>query len=141
MNTGSRIDDMIEIVARIAEITTHLVPDEEGMVIRFLNSYRTEAELYRKYGKIRTAKEATSMISAAKYDRDTRLGAHLEADVLKPYIYDFIDNGKKLERPLLISIITDGCVSLSHLQWIVYSLLIFRLTISQTMMLNISLAT
>ena len=110
MNHGNRISDMIEVVTRITDITTHLVPDDDGIIIRFLNTGTNEQELYSQYGKIRTMPQAASMVSAAKYAGSTRLGTHLEAQVLKPYIYDFVDSGRKLERPLLISVITDGCV-------------------------------
>jgi len=111
MNIGNRIDGMIDVVTRIAEIATHLVPDDEGVEVRFLNTHDKERALYAKYGKIRTPQDATSMLSGADYSGPTELGTILEREVLQPYIYDIIDNGKKFERPLLISVITDGVVS------------------------------
>ncbi|KAF8460890.1 hypothetical protein BDZ91DRAFT_700035 [Kalaharituber pfeilii] len=109
MRTGTRIDSMIEIVTRITEITNHLVPDDEGIEIRFLNTRAKEQGLYSQYKKIRTAQQATSMLASADYSGPTELGTVLKAQVLQPHVYDIIDNGRRLERPLFISIITDGC--------------------------------
>ena len=111
MNIGNRIDGMVDVVTRITEITTHLVPDDEGIIVRFLNTRDKERELYSQYGKIRTPQDATSILAAAEYKGPTELGTILEREVLQPYIYDIIDNGKTLDRPLLVSIITDGVVS------------------------------
>ncbi|MCJ1344266.1 hypothetical protein MMC31_002469 [Peltigera leucophlebia] len=38
----------------------------------------------------------------------TRIGANLREKILKPFIFDVLDRGDKLERPYLILTITDG---------------------------------
>ncbi|KAF8451724.1 hypothetical protein BDZ91DRAFT_809422 [Kalaharituber pfeilii] len=112
-NSGSmikndRIDSMIEIVGRITKICTLLLPDDEGVEIRFLNCGAKEEELYRQYGTVRTSNDAETMIREAEYSGFTMLGTILKRDVLQPFVYDVLEVSGHLKRPLLISIITDG---------------------------------
>ncbi|KAF8451562.1 hypothetical protein BGX38DRAFT_1269382 [Terfezia claveryi] len=110
MKKGARIDSMIDIIGRLTDITTRLIPDDEGVEIRFLNSGPKEQALYKKYSTVTTAMDAGNMLTEADYGGVTRLGTVLRAEVLKPYIYDVLETGSgQLKRPLLISIITDGC--------------------------------
>jgi len=112
MKAGNRIDSMIDIVGRLTEITTRLIPDDEGVEIRFLNSGPKEQALYKKYATVKTPMDAGDMLTEAAYNGITKLGTFLRAEVLKPYIYDVLETGNgQLKRPFLISIITDGCVS------------------------------
>jgi len=113
MKKGTRIDSMIDIIGRLTDITTRLIPDDEGVEIRFLNSGAKEQALYKKYATVTTPMDAGNMLTEADYGGVTRLGTVLRAEVLKPYIYDVLETGSgQLKRPLLISIITDGCVSI-----------------------------
>lgn len=107
MNTADRIDSIIEVARRITEIATHLIPDDEGVEIRFLNSDEKEHDLYKKYGKLRSGEKAAMMVAEADYDGITMLGTVLRDLILTPYVYEPLEKGP-LERPLLISIITDG---------------------------------
>jgi len=112
--SGDRIDAMIDVSRRITEIATHLVPDDEGVEIRFLNSNNKEHDLYKKYGKVKTTDAAAKMVAEANYSGGTKLGTILRDVILKPYVYEYLEKGHTLERPLLISIITDGCVCTLH---------------------------
>jgi hypothetical protein len=40
---------------------------------------------------------------------NTKIGTYLEKKILKPLIYDIVKSGKTLERPIIVSCITDGC--------------------------------
>ena len=112
MNTsgGGRIDSMIDVTKRIAEIASYLIPEGEGMHIRFLNTSGKERELYDRYGKVKTASDVAEMVAQAQYAGKTKLGTILKEVVLEPHVYQHLNQNQKLERPLLISIITDGCV-------------------------------
>ena len=111
MNAGTRIDSMIDICRRMSEIATRLTPDDEGVEVRFLNTGPTEKALYEKYAKAKSPDDVANMVTEAKYKGPTKLGTVLRQEVLQPYIYDALSNEGSLKRPLLISIITDGCVS------------------------------
>lgn len=113
MNTGGRINSMIDVTKGFAEIASILPPDDEGLRIRFLNNTNIERELYERYEKVRTASDAAEMLSQARYYGITLLGTVLKREVLEPYVYHYLDQNQNLERPILISIITDGCVIIS----------------------------
>ena len=112
MNEADRIDSIVEVARRITEIATYLVPDDEGVVLRFLNSRKTERDLYEHedYKKIKSADVAAKMIRAADYDGCTMLGTELRNQILTPYVYEPLEKGP-LPRPVLISILTDGEVN------------------------------
>jgi len=110
MNAADRIDSIIEVARRITEIATYLIPDDEGVEIRFLNSGDKEKDLYKKYGRIKSADQAAKMVAEADYRGITMLGTVLRDLILTPHVYEPLEKGP-LPRPLLISIITDGSVN------------------------------
>ncbi|RAK93223.1 hypothetical protein BO79DRAFT_250919 [Aspergillus costaricaensis CBS 115574] len=95
-----------ELVKRIISVATRAVPENpkepgeklEGASLRFMNS---DAE-----HTIRKLEDLSQV--DFKADDYTPLGTQLDKRVLKPFIYDFLDTGKVLPRPLLIFTITDG---------------------------------
>ncbi|PYH74498.1 uncharacterized protein BO88DRAFT_448310 [Aspergillus vadensis CBS 113365] len=101
-----RLEALQELVKRIISVATRAVPDNpkepgeklEGASLRFINS---DAE-----HTIRKLED----LSQVNYKADdyTPLGTQLDKRILKPFIYDFLDTGKVLPRPLLIFTITDG---------------------------------
>ncbi|KAF8542144.1 hypothetical protein BDD12DRAFT_729732, partial [Trichophaea hybrida] len=109
MKTGTRIDSMISVTRQVTSIATHLVPPDEGVLIRFLNTSSKEQRLYDTYGAVNTPDAAAEMVSKAGYTGVTKLGTILRKVILEPFVYQHLENNRKLERPLLVTIITDGC--------------------------------
>lgn len=99
----SRWDCQKELVKRVTEITTQILPDDEGVVLRFINqnvensSYLTPQEV----------NETLERIQCKEKDNHTKIGQSLKAKILRPLVYSKLD-AKSLEKPLLISVITDG---------------------------------
>ncbi|EXJ59521.1 uncharacterized protein A1O5_12146 [Cladophialophora psammophila CBS 110553] len=92
------------LVERITKITTRVFPQGEGVVLRFINQ---EVDGSSNLSLEHVAKILTPM----KWDDygNTTIDIKLRSRILRPFIYDKLDSvPKKLERPLLISILTDG---------------------------------
>ncbi|KAL7915089.1 hypothetical protein GGI35DRAFT_436042 [Trichoderma velutinum] len=104
MKQGTRQSDQIDLVRRVARISTLLVPDDFGAGLLFINDKR---DMDPKLN----AEQVEQIMKATKLGGKTRIGTQLEQKILKPLVYDVIREGKKIERPILISCITDGCAS------------------------------
>ncbi|KAL7958943.1 hypothetical protein V8C34DRAFT_136208 [Trichoderma compactum] len=104
MKQGTRQSDQIDLVRRVARISTLLVPDGFGAGLLFIND---KLDMDPKL----TAEQVEEIMKATKLGGKTRIGTQLEQKILKPLIYDVIKNEKRIERPILISCITDGCAS------------------------------
>lgn len=93
-----------DLVKRITQITTLILPEGEGVVLRFINKdvknslNLTTAEIGHKLA---------GMEPVPTNDSHTKIGTSLKSKVLKPLVYDRL-KAEGLERPLLISVITDG---------------------------------
>ncbi|KAK9413815.1 hypothetical protein SUNI508_11633 [Seiridium unicorne] len=85
-----RWDAQRNLANRIARITTRILPPSEGVALRFIN---------QNIGDI---------IGSTKWGGDTPIGTSLRSKILQPLVYDKIQSNVKLDRPLLVSIITDG---------------------------------
>ncbi|KAF8244392.1 hypothetical protein K440DRAFT_636149 [Wilcoxina mikolae CBS 423.85] len=92
MKTGTRIDSMISVTRQITSIATHLVPPDEGVHIRFLNTSSKEQRLYDTYGAVSTPDAAAEMVSKAGYTGVTKLGTILRKVILEPFIYQHLEN-------------------------------------------------
>ncbi|KAI8962735.1 hypothetical protein F5Y11DRAFT_181182 [Daldinia sp. FL1419] len=103
MLIGDRIEAQRQLVRRIAQVATYITPDEDGVELRFVNSSVSGSGL-------RGAKLETIMTSMQPTG-ETHIGTNLIAKVLKPLVYDKLEN-RELKRPVLVSIITDGCPKL-----------------------------
>ncbi|OCL03442.1 hypothetical protein AOQ84DRAFT_400664 [Glonium stellatum] len=76
----------------------------EGVALRFINQEVPESSNLR-LGDIENT------LKPMKWDPkdNTEIGANLRSKILKPLVYDKVDSvPKSLERPLLVSILTDG---------------------------------
>ncbi|KAL5092973.1 hypothetical protein Trisim1_011769 [Trichoderma cf. simile WF8] len=104
MKQGTRQSDQIDLVRRVARISTLLVPDGFGAGLLFINDKRDMNPKLK-------AEEVEEIMKTTKLGGKTRIGTQLEQKILKPLIYDVIKAGEKIERPILISCITDGCAS------------------------------
>ncbi|KAH0533032.1 hypothetical protein TsFJ059_001651 [Trichoderma semiorbis] len=104
MKQGTRQSDQIDLVRRVARISTLLVPDGFGAGLLFINDKRDMNPKLK-------AEEVEEIMKTTKLGGKTRIGTQLEQKILKPLIYDVIKAEKKIERPILISCITDGCAS------------------------------
>jgi hypothetical protein len=100
MNTDGRFAAQTQLVKRIAQVATRLVPDEDGVHVEFLNGTLSGARL-REDG-------VRDLMATHRVPKGTtKLGQKLKTKVLQPMVYDRLD-ARELKRPLLISIITDG---------------------------------
>ena len=106
MTQENRYEYQIQLVTRIAGLMTKIVPDDMADVdLRFINN---DSQLSM------TAGEIQQMMRRIKTSRGTEIGANLRRKILKPLVYDIIDeaytstNPIPFERPLLIFILTDG---------------------------------
>jgi hypothetical protein len=101
MRLDNRFGAQKELVKRIAQVTTRIIPDDEGVDIAFINSRISGT-------KLREA-DVNDKIDALGVPRGTtQLGHMLRRRVLQPMVYDVLDRKERLERPILISVITDG---------------------------------
>lgn len=102
MKRESRWDNQKQLISRIANITTRVLPDGEGVALRFIN---------------REVENSTSLDSDAigkimdpmpwQPGGDTPIGTNLRSKILQKLVYDKIE-AKTFDRPILVSIITDG---------------------------------
>lgn len=101
MKREGRWERQKELIQRITQVTTLVLPEGDGVALRFIN---------------RDVDNATNLILEGRRDilkpmtwqpgGDTPIGTNLQSKILQPLAYDKIKN-KLLDRPLLI-IITDG---------------------------------
>lgn len=101
METGSRWPSQKQLVAKIANITNRAVPNNKGAHLRLINKVLTAAD------NLNNDQVASNLDFTPR--GATPIGTQLRAKILQPLIYDVIDADKKLERPYLIIITTDGC--------------------------------
>lgn len=100
MIVQNRMASQRNLVKRMASIATRAVPDNKGVHLRFINRPVVNSDNLN-------AEEIESSM-AFEPEGGTRIGTNLEKKILKPFIYDVLDRGDKLERPYLILTITDG---------------------------------
>ncbi|KAI0798931.1 hypothetical protein GGR55DRAFT_684464 [Xylaria sp. FL0064] len=91
------------LALRITRITTRILPDGEGVALVFINK-DSDGRLNLDFAGIEKGIDETVTKG------DTPIGTNLKEKILDPMIYSKLKNGS-IERPLLISIITDGSPS------------------------------
>ncbi|KAB8254988.1 hypothetical protein BDV32DRAFT_131471 [Aspergillus pseudonomiae] len=101
MKDDQRKDRLNDLAQRITSITTRVVPDNEGIELRFINAKTTGQMSKPKVEEINTIMEKIP------FDGWTEIGTNLKKKVLQDYVYKHLDAGT-LQRPVLVSIITDG---------------------------------
>jgi hypothetical protein len=104
MKREGRWEAQKELVKRITKITTRILPPGEGVELRFINQPLDNCSNL-KQEDLKTIFESMSW---QRYNSHTNIGTELESKILEPLVYDKIRTNGRLNRPLLISIITDG---------------------------------
>lgn len=100
MNRNGRIPALKALLARVSKITTEL--DTDGIDIRFLN-FTNDAG----FNNLRTTADIQNAVAQVAFRGDTRIGTTLRKKILEPLVYAKIRT-KSLQRPVLVTIITDG---------------------------------
>lgn len=98
-----RWPSQLSLALRIARITTQILPDGEGVALRFINQ-RTEESPNLDFNGI------GQVLNSITPRGNTAIGTTLRERILKPMVYNPLIEGT-LKRPLLVSILTDGCPS------------------------------
>ncbi|KAF5627446.1 transcription factor [Fusarium sp. NRRL 52700] len=90
------------LIGRIAKITTKVLPDGEGVALRFINQDINNSSNL-------TFDQISNIIQPMSWqpNGDTDIGTNLKKKILEPLVYAKIANGT-FDRPLLVSISTDG---------------------------------
>ncbi|OJJ46598.1 hypothetical protein ASPZODRAFT_16352 [Penicilliopsis zonata CBS 506.65] len=101
MRRYHRIEPQNELVQRITSITTRIVPDDDGIELRFINQ-PTEPCMSRP--SLETIGEIMQRVPFRGW---TEIGTNLRLRVLEETVYAPLRQ-QNLKRPVLVSIITDG---------------------------------
>ncbi|KAL7932153.1 hypothetical protein V8C35DRAFT_329153 [Trichoderma chlorosporum] len=102
MDEDGRFEKQADLVRRVTRIASYLVPEDLGVAVYFINSDTPPNNKLREDGVVK-------LISRLVPDGATELGYNLKRKILTPMLYDVVKNNEELQRPLLITIITDGC--------------------------------
>ncbi|KAK5995166.1 hypothetical protein PT974_03562 [Cladobotryum mycophilum] len=102
MIEGSRMQRQNELCQQITSITTRLVPDNEGIELRFINK-ETESNMSKP-----SLDTINDIMMSLDCDGWTEIGTNLKKKILEELVYKPLRNGT-FKRPVLVSIITDGC--------------------------------
>jgi hypothetical protein len=101
MKKGQRKEHLEELSKRITSITTRVVPDDEGIEVRFINAATTP-------GMSKPSLEAISgIMEGVRFDGWTQIGTNLKKKVFDEIVYHQLDSDT-FKRPVLVSVITDG---------------------------------
>jgi hypothetical protein len=104
---GDRYKKQVDLVTRIARIATKIVPDGLGVELRFINA---NSSPHLELSNLSSA-EIDGAMALVKPAGGTEIGTNLRSKILEPLVYDALENGQPLKRPLLVCTITDGCPS------------------------------
>lgn len=105
MKREGRWDSQKLLVKRITRITTRILPEGEGVALRFINQDVDNSSDLTLAGIGDILDETSWMPNSF-----SQLGTNLRSKILQPLVYSKLET-KSLERPLLISVITDGVPS------------------------------
>ncbi|KAF7361170.1 putative ankyrin repeat protein [Mycena sanguinolenta] len=105
MKRDGRWDAQVQLVKKIAQITTRVLPEGDGVALRFINQDVNNSETL-SFQEIGNIVENMSW----KPKGDTPIGTNLKSKILEPMVYSKLQP-PALARPLLISVITDGMPS------------------------------
>ena len=102
MKREGRWAAQVQLVKRIARITTRVLPDGDGVALRFINQNVDNSD------KLSLQAIANIMEKASwQPGGDTEIGTYLKSKILEPLIYSQLQR-QTLAKPYLISVITDG---------------------------------
>jgi hypothetical protein len=102
MKREGRWAAQVQLVKRIARITTRILPDGDGVALRFINQDVDNSDKLSLLA-IGNIMERMSWMQRG----DTAIGTYLKSRILEPMIYSQLQR-QTLARPYLISVITDG---------------------------------
>jgi hypothetical protein len=102
MKREGRWESQQRLVTRIAQITTRMLPENDGIDLRFINQDVENSNKLTLQGIYGTM-ESASWIPGA----DSTFGRYLKSKILEPRVYAKL-RSKTLESPLLVTMITDG---------------------------------
>lgn len=106
MRDGKRVGHQKKMVRRVTQFSTCLAPLGYGTSLQFINLDSEDVHNDKlSYNDVK--KKIDSMHPRG----NTKIGTNLNRKILKPLVYDVINGGKGLKRPIFISCITDGCPS------------------------------
>ncbi|KAH7083760.1 hypothetical protein FB567DRAFT_630257 [Paraphoma chrysanthemicola] len=107
INSNGRAEDrwpgQRSLALRISRITTLLLPDGEGVALRFINHAINNPPNLRLEG-------IGEILNSFSPQGDTYIGKGLRERILQPMVYEPLEKGE-LKRPLLVTILTDGAPS------------------------------
>ncbi|KAJ5430658.1 hypothetical protein N7491_007674 [Penicillium cf. griseofulvum] len=101
MTEGGRRDAQNNIVQRITSITTKIVPDEGGIILRFINA-ETRPDMNKP-----SEEQINTIMTNLSLDGWTPIGTNLSSKVIEDCVYKPLKEDR-LKRPVLVSITTDG---------------------------------
>lgn len=95
-----QLSAQVQLVKRITRITTRILPEGDGVALRFINQNANNSDKlsFPEIGKIM---EKTSW----QRNGDTAIGTYLKSKILEPLVYSKL-RPQTLARPLLISVIS-----------------------------------
>jgi hypothetical protein len=101
--SNSRYHSLRQLVLRITNVATKLLPDNATVKVRFINDTRNHDV---------TASGVDAVMESVTPSGFTPLGTSLVEKILQPLVYDKISNPSyEFEQPLLVCTITDGVPS------------------------------
>ncbi|KAJ7697272.1 hypothetical protein B0H14DRAFT_3039294 [Mycena olivaceomarginata] len=105
MKREGRWAAQVRLVQKIAQITTRILPEGDGVALRFINQNVDNSEKL-------SLQEIGTIMDNMSWQRNgnTAIGTYLRSKILEPLVYSKLQP-PTLTRPLLISVITDGMPS------------------------------
>jgi len=101
MVAENRFENLKHLVRRITRTTTRILPDNEGVALRFINQNVPNSTNL-------TLDQIDNIITPMQPPKKgTAIGTNLKKKILEPLVYEPLNAGK-LSRPLLVIVITDG---------------------------------
>jgi hypothetical protein len=102
MRREGRWAAQVQLVKKIARITTRVLPDGEGVALRFINQNVNNSDKL-------SLLEITNIMEKMSWQTggNTEIGTYLKSKILEPLVYSQLRQ-KTLKKPYLISVITDG---------------------------------
>ncbi|OTA02191.1 hypothetical protein A9Z42_0025650 [Trichoderma parareesei] len=103
MKRDNRIQLQADLSERITSLTTRLVPDGTGIELRLINGQTSDL-----MSKPSPEKVSEILKNRVVYAGPTEIGTNCRAKILEEVVYQPIRK-KMFHRPVLVSILTDGC--------------------------------
>lgn len=99
MKREGRWDSQNQLINRIARVTTRILPEGEGVYMRYINQEIPRSDSLK-------FEDLLDVVRPLTWGGDTPIGTNLKSKILEPLVYSKLPGD--LKRPLLVSVITDG---------------------------------